>query len=208
MPENTRIDNETGVNNRPTLVILAGPNGAGKTTAAPFLLRDAFGVTEFVNMDIIAQGLSGFDPGNAMLESGRTMLRRLRELAASRTNFAFETTLASRSPILYLKEWQEQYGYQSHIVFLWLHSPELAIQRVESRSSAGGHFVPEEIVRRRYESGLRNFFMLYRQRADGWHFYDNSQGFDPILIAKGTSAKVNEVTNTDLWRRLESKYAK
>lgn len=82
---------------RPSVVILAGPNGAGKSTVAPALLRDTFGVEEFVNADTIARGLSAFGPDRAAMAAGRIMLSRLRELARQRVDFAFETTLASRS---------------------------------------------------------------------------------------------------------------
>ena len=82
---------------QPHVIILAGPNGAGKSTTAPVLLRDTFAVDEFVNADAIAQGLSAFAPESAALEAGKIMIRRLRELAQRRSNFAFETTLASRS---------------------------------------------------------------------------------------------------------------
>src|ERR1044071_7909514 len=82
---------------QPTVVILAGPNGAGKSTVAPALLRGALAVHEFVNADVIARGLSAFDPESVAIAAGRIMIARLRELARQRASFAFETTLASRS---------------------------------------------------------------------------------------------------------------
>src|SRR5947209_15079140 len=84
-------------NHSPSVVVLAGPNGAGKSTAAPQLLKDTLAVTEFVNADVIARGLSAFDPERAALAAGRVMRKRLQELARERKDFAFESTLAGRS---------------------------------------------------------------------------------------------------------------
>jgi len=141
----------------PNLVVLAGPNGAGKSTAAPALLQGTLGVTEFVNADVIAQGLSAFDPDRVALAAGRIMLRRLQELARQGVSFAFETTLASRSFAPWIRELART-GYLFHLVFLWLPSADFAVQRVANRVRLGGHDVPEMTIRRRYHLGLYNFF--------------------------------------------------
>ena len=141
----------------PKLIIIAGPNGAGKSTLAPLLLRDKLKLTEYVNADTIALGLSAFAPENAAMEAGRVMLNRLHDLAAQRKSFAFETTLATRSYAKWLKALMEQ-GYDVHLIYLWLRSPEIAIARVQERVRAGGHDVPEATIRRRYKRGVENFF--------------------------------------------------
>src|SRR4030043_2179635 len=82
---------------RRNLIVIAGPNGAGKSTTAPALLKGTLEVTEFVNADLIAQGLSGFQPESAVFHAGRVMLDRIHYLAKKRVDFAFETTLASRT---------------------------------------------------------------------------------------------------------------
>ena len=87
---------------QPTVVVIAGPNGAGKSTAAPYLLKDALGILEFVNADQIAAGLSAYAPETVAFEAGRIMLQRLRTLAAAKVSFAFETTLSSRTFALFL----------------------------------------------------------------------------------------------------------
>ncbi len=171
-------------NRRPHVVALSGPNGAGKSTAAPALLKGTLGVTEFVNPDIIAQGLSAFEPERAALSAGRIMLRRLRELARQRVNFGFETTLASRRLAPRLAELKRR-GYLVHLIFLWLPSADLAVERVAERVRMGGHAVPENTIRRRYVAGLRNFFALYRPLADTWRLYDTSPLPPPRLIAWG-----------------------
>lgn len=132
---------------RPSVVILAGPNGAGKSTAAPALLQGALAVNEFVNADVIARGLSAFDPDAAAIAAGRVMLTRMRELAAHHTSFAFETTLASRTFAPWLRELRTS-GYDIHLVFLWLSSAELAshdelgaLQQFWTAAHAGGRGV-------------------------------------------------------------------
>ncbi|MCC6409985.1 MAG: AAA family ATPase [Planctomycetes bacterium] len=139
--------------------MIAGPNGAGKSTTAPALLRDLLGIREFVNADAIAQGMSGFDPDSAAIAAGRAMLRRLTELSRARRDFAFETTLASRSFAPWIERLRRD-GYAFTLVFLWLPSPEIAIARVAQRVAAGGHDVPAGTIRRRFDRGLANFFRL------------------------------------------------
>ena len=166
----------------PHVIVIAGPNGAGKSTTAPSILKETLGVTEFVNADTIASGLSAFNPEGAAFQAGRIMLERLHTLAAEQKDFAFETTLATRSYLRWLKELKKQ-GYMVHLFFFWLPSSEFAIARVAERVKMGGHNVPEETVRRRYHAGLKNFFELYRESADSWFMFDNSKPGVPTLIA-------------------------
>jgi predicted ABC-type ATPase len=182
---------------QPHVVVLAGPNGAGKSTAAPTLLRGQLGVTEFVNADTIARGLSAFSPDRAAMEAGRIMLARLRHLVSRWRNFAFETTLASRSFAPRIVEWK-RVGYAFHLIFLWLPSVELAAARVRERVSLGGHDVPVETIRRRYQRGLTNFFALYQPLATTWRFYDNS-GAQPRLLARGGQAKRSWIADKAQW---------
>lgn len=182
---------------RPSVVILAGPNGAGKSTAAPTLLHDAFGIDEFVNADVIASGLSAFAPDSAAIAAGRIMLARLRELADQRVDFAFETTLASRSFAPWLRDLRVS-GYDLHLFFLWLSSADLAVGRVASRVQMGGHFVPDEVVRRRYSSGIRNFFSLYQPLATTWAVY-NTSDVTPVRVAEGLASKTIGVYDKDTW---------
>src|SRR5262245_57181479 len=124
----------------PRVVVLAGPNGAGKTTASRTLLADTLGLLTFVNADVIAQGLAGFDPASAAVEASRIMLERLYTLAAQGADFAFETTLAARSLAGWLQTLKGT-GYTVDLVYFWLASPELAVARVAQRVSQGGHHV-------------------------------------------------------------------
>src|SRR3989338_4414408 len=150
---------------RPHLIVIAGPNGAGKSTTAPSLLKGTLKVTEFVNAELIAQGLSGFKPEGAVFHAGRVMLERIHYLAKKRTDFAFETTLASKTFAPWIKNLRKT-GYDFHLVFLWLPSENFAVARVAERIRMGGHDVPEETIRRRYHAGIKNFFRLYKPLAD------------------------------------------
>ena len=184
----------------PFVIIIAGPNGAGKSTLAPFLLRDTFGLSEYVNADTIALGLSAFNSEGVAFEAGRIMLRRLHGLAGQRGSFAFESTLASRSYARWIVELREQ-SYSFHLVFLWLRSVNVAIQRVRERVRMGGHEVPEKIIRRRYRKGLSNFPSLYQPLADTWTVYDNSTSEDPQVLATGNERTVLTVLQPDSWQQ-------
>ena len=186
----------------PQVIVVAGPNGAGKSTLAPSLLRDTFGLLEFVNADSIALGLSAFRPEGAALEAGRVMLRRLRELAAARASFAFETTLPTRSYAPRIAGLKDR-RYNFHLIFLWLRSPELAVQRVRDRAAAGGLDVPEQVVRRRYVKGGRNFFGLYRPLADSWTVYDNSGPDGMKRVAAGTVGNAADVLDEVSWQQFQ-----
>jgi predicted ABC-type ATPase len=139
----------------PNVIVIAGPNGAGKSTLAPALLRDTFGILEYVNADTIAEGLSAFAPLDASFDAGRVMLGRLHDLAEVEKDFAFETTLASRTYARWLSELKETSGYRVSVIFLWLRDVELAIARVAARVELGGHSIPEETIRRRFERGKK-----------------------------------------------------
>lgn len=187
------------------MIVIAGPNGAGKSTTAPSLLRDTLQVSEFVNADTIAGGLSAFRPDSVAIAAGRAMLERIRQLAEARVDFAFETTLASRSFAPRLARLKRN-GYHVHVLFLWLESADLAVNRVAARVRLGGHDVPEGTVRRRYQRGLRNLFGLYLPLADSWQVFDNSRAERPQLVASGRRDGAEQVANAPLWQRITEAY--
>lgn len=178
--------------------MIAGPNGAGKTSAAPDLLRDTVGIDAFVNADTIAQGLAGFSPQSVAIAAGRVMLTRLAELARERTDFAFESTLAGRSALPLLTK-LGRIDYDVRIFYLWLPSPNLAVARVRRRVEAGGHDVPEPIIRRRFSRSLLNFDRLYRAVASTWRLYDGSGLGDRPLIAHGTGLEAPAIADHERW---------
>lgn len=165
------------------ILILAGPNGAGKTTfAREFLLREG-SCPSFLNADLIAAGMSPFDPARVALRSGRLMLELIAEHVARGESFAFETTLAGRNFARPIDRWRLA-GYQVSLIFLSLPSAELALQRVAQRVRQGGHAVADEVVRRRFDRGRECFGTLYKPLVDTWVLYDNA-GEAPILISSG-----------------------
>lgn len=184
----------------PELVILAGPNGAGKTTAAAHLLAGPLAVATFVNADLIAQELAPQAPGLAAVAAGRRMLATLDRLRREQATFALESTLAGRSYAPWLRQCLAE-GYRVRLIFLWLPSADLAVMRVARRVAAGGHSIPEDVIRRRYVAGLRNFLTVYRTLATTWEVYDNS-GTVPRLVAAGRKAVTVEIADTETWPRM------
>ena len=185
----------------PNVIVLAGPNGAGKSTAAARLLQGTLQVTEFVNADVIARGLSAFHPEGASMAAGRIMLTRLRELAEDGKDFAFETTLASRSFAPWLKQLIEERGYRLSLFFFWLPSPDMAVNRVAERSRTGGHSVPEETIRRRYERGLANLFESYMPLAERWSVFKSSEKGIPGVASGGKDCQT-VVSSLEDWKQV------
>lgn len=186
----------------PDVILIAGPNGAGKSTLAPALLRDTLNIPEFVNADTIAEGLSAFAPEDASFDAGRVMLGRLHDLAEEGKDFSFETTLASRFYAGWLRALRESSGYQVSLVFLWLENVDIAIQRVAARVAAGGHSIPEETIRRRYDRGLRNLFELYLPIMNSWRIFHASPTI-PKEIARYDEPGGQRVFDESLWRRIK-----
>ena len=169
----------------PRLYIISGCNGSGKTTASYTLLPELLGCREFVNSDEFAKSLSPFDPSSASVAASRYMLMKIKYLLEREADFCVETTLATRSLVNTIRQAQDKY-YEVTVLYFWLNSPELAIQRVRDRVKAGGHNIPEEVVRRRYLMGLKYLFETYIPICDRWVLADNSK-IPFSVIAEGSS---------------------
>ena len=162
--------------------MIAGPNGAGKTTFAREFLPNEANVPAFINADLIAAGLNPFQPENEAMRAGRLMLQMIDERVRAGDSFAFETTLSGRSYARSIPEWQAQ-GYRAELYYLRLPSADVAVERVRRRVREGGHNIPEDVIRRRFELGWSNFLFLYRDIVDAWELYDNS-GAVPLLLER------------------------
>ncbi len=176
------------------LYIIAGCNGAGKTTASFTILPEILNCKEFVNADEIAKGLSPFQPEKVAVESGRIMLNRINELLSEKVDFAFETTLSTRSyknKIIIAKE----QGYLVTLLFFWLQSVELAKERVKTRVLEGGHNILPDVIERRYFKGIKNLFDIYLPIVDGALIFDNSQGKHELIADKQVDGFINIVDN-------------
>lgn len=165
------------------ILILAGPNGAGKSTFAREFLPNEAACPVFINADLIAAGLSPFQPELAAIKAGKLMLKEMAEHSEHGRSFAFETTLAGRGYIGMIRNWRKL-GYEVKLFYLSLSNTEEAIARIAERVAQGGHHVPDAVVRRRFESGLLNFKAIYRFEVNYWRWYDNS-GDTPIMIDEG-----------------------
>jgi len=186
----------------PKLFIIAGPNGAGKSTSAPELLSGVRRVDEFVNADVIAK-----EEGLSDIAAGRVTLQRLDELARAGRDIAFETTLSSRSLLGRIVA-MRTHGYRCHLTFFWLPNADMAVERVAKRVAAGGHSIPEEVIRRRYERGLENFFSAYAEAADSWAMINNAVAPPDNRIAWRDFGQSIVVADNHLWHQLASRYMK
>ena len=186
----------------PRLYIISGCNGAGKTTASYSLLPEMLGCKEFVNSDEFAKGLSPFDPSKASIQASRYMLMKIRYLLQRQQDFAVETTLATRTLMKIVKQAQAA-GYTVTLLYFWLRSPELAIERVKARVEAGGHNIPEETIRRRYQVGIYYFFNNYAPLCERWILADNSQ-IPFRVIAEGSKDDLINIKDEETYARIHA----
>lgn len=184
----------------PTIYIIAGCNGAGKTTAASILLPKFLKCKEFVNADSIASGLSPFQPETVSIHSARIMLMRIKELINEGADFAFETTLTTKSYVNLLGSAKKR-NYKINLFYLWINSVELALERISDRVKKGGHNIPEEVVRRRYYRSLDNLINLFIPISNVWYIIDNSSE-KPIKAAKGKFDNITKTYKIDVWRTI------
>jgi predicted ABC-type ATPase len=179
--------------------LVAGPNGSGKTTFAREFLPNYAKCPNFVNADLIAQGLSPFEPRIAAIKAGKLVLSRIRDFAESGADFGFETTLSGRTHLNMFRRLKAG-GYRIHVFFLWLPGVDLALLRIKDRVVDGGHNVPVNDVRRRFPRSVSNFFGIYRSLADTWMLFDNS-GPTPVLAAKGSNGRC-VIENYELYEKI------
>lgn len=185
---------------QPIVLVVGGPNGAGKSTASTAIVHDTVGIDRYINADAIARGLSPFEPELSAVAAGRVMIEHIEHLAASRESFALESTLSGVRLAQRLRRF-EQTGYAIHLVYLWLPTMRLAMNRVRRRVSLGGHPVAEDVVKRRFIRSLRNLAEVYIPLAQTWRVYDSSEG-DARMIAKGGTGSDTLVLDEAKWRSI------
>jgi predicted ABC-type ATPase len=181
------------------IYVIGGCNGSGKTTFALNIFPN-LGNIEFVNADIIAAELDRNNPDRVAIQASRIMLERLKTLARQKADFAFETTLAARTFAPFLRQCQAE-GYRVNLIYVWLNSVELAIARVALRVSSGGHNIPEDVIRRRYSRGRKNFIEIYTKLADRWQVYDNSSSNQLIAFSNNINQTIT-IVRTDIWHQI------
>jgi predicted ABC-type ATPase len=190
---------------KPSVYIIAGPNGAGKTTFAREFLPNYADCKNFINADLIAQGVSPFSPEAAAFRAGRLMLEEIDLYAKRGDSFGFETTLSGRSYLSLIRRLKRR-EYEVHVFYLWVPSVELALLRIRGRVSLGGHDVPAADVRRRFDRSIRNFLVHYRHLANSWTLYDNTAAM-PKIIASEERGQLR-VGETTLYNDLVRRYGK
>ena len=179
--------------------IIAGCNGAGKTTASFTILPQILGCDEFVNADEIAKGLSPFHPERVAIEAGRLMLKRIAELMTKKLSFSIETTLSTRSYVGLIKK-AKSLGYKVELLYFWLASPEMAVERVAKRVAEGGHDIPKEVIYRRYNAGIHNLFNIYSDVVDRWMLVDSNENTSTIIAEANNG--VTEIYDFDRFKRI------
>lgn len=184
----------------PNLYIISGCNGAGKTTASYTILPEMLDCKEFVNADEIARGISPFKPESVSIQAGKIMIERMDNLMSNGTDFAIETTLATRIYAKIIKYAQER-GYRVTLLFFWLSMPNLAVERVKMRVASGGHNIEEKTIRRRYDIGIKNLFSLYIPLCEYWMIINNST-IPQELIAEGGKNMEPEIYNKPTYNKL------
>jgi predicted ABC-type ATPase len=187
----------------PNAYIIAGPNGVGKTTFAREFLPNYANCRIFINADLIAAGMSPFDPARAVFRAGRLMLEEIETQAARGEDFGFETTLSGKAHLRVMRALKKR-GYEVHIFYLWVPSAELTLARIKERVLRGGHDVPEAVVRRRFGRSIGHFIGPYGRLADRWILFDNA-GVAPREVATSGRGKLR-VVDERLYNELIASY--
>lgn len=181
--------------------MVIGPNGSGKTTLCKSLISYSSIVYEFLNADEIARALAPLHPESVSLTASKLLIKRLKDLLENDKSLAIETTGAGTNYLKYIKDAKLK-GYQIDLIFLWLPSPESAIERVAQRVAQGGHFIPNETVIRRFFSGLKNFTQYYLPICDRAIIFDNSLPEEKKIIATKNDLGL-KIENNKTWQDIE-----
>jgi predicted ABC-type ATPase len=189
----------------PDLYVIAGPNGADKTIFAEEFLPNYADCRNFVNADLIAQGVAPFSPEAAAFRAGRLMLEEINLYVKRSEDFGFETTLSGRSYLSLIRHLKKR-GYEVHFFFLWVPTVDLALTRVRGRVLEGGHDVPEPVVRRGFGRSIHNFLVRYWQLANSWTLFDNA-GATPTVIAFEKEGALR-IMNREVYETLIARYGK
>lgn len=176
------------------VIIIGGANGSGKTTFSKLLIEETGYV--FLNADEIEKELALPDSNAAKIQAGRIFFERLSDLSKDGKNFILESTLAGGYLIKTLEMLKDK-GYRINIVYVFLENAEICIERISQRVILGGHFVPDEDVRRRFYRSRSKFWNIYKNMADYWVMYFNStEGVEKVALGIGEN---HNIENEDIF---------
>jgi predicted ABC-type ATPase len=178
----------------PTCWIIAGPNGAGKTTFALEYLPQVAKCKRFVNADLIAAGLSPLETDRDLLTASRLFLREIEICIQQTEDFAFETTLAGRSYLKFVRRLRAE-GWRVELIYLALPSLEMSRLRVAERVAHGGHNIPIEDINRRFARSLTNLLDIFSIEVDICRCFMNNNAL-PELVFEQQGELLNIVNIT------------
>ncbi|MGD0061410.1 MAG: Zeta toxin family protein [Verrucomicrobiia bacterium] len=173
---------------QPIIYLIAGCNGVGKTTFAKTFLPHEAKCFNFLNADLIAQGLSPLNARAAAMKAGRLLLAEFHAFLRRHETFAFESTLSGTTYVRMLKQAKRK-DFRLYLHYLWLPTPAIAIARVRERVKMGGHAVPETDIRRRFGRSLRHFVNDYAPLADRWALWDSQTSPPQLLVESETCSR-------------------
>lgn len=187
---------------KPRIIIIGGANGSGKTTLA----REYVAVEniKYLGADEIARELNEEKPEDAAIKAARLFSQRLHDLLKNRESFVVESTLSGLSLQRRIEK-TRKFGYAVEVVFVYLDSAELCVQRVAARVAQGGHHVLSEDVRRRFSRVNRNFWNIYKEIADKWNlFFDVTDSFQQIAAADREGVIIFDEERYPEWLKMVS----
>ncbi len=184
---------------KPTCIIIAGPNGAGKTTFALDYLSQVAGFDNFINADLIASGLSPLSPEKQLLTASKLFLKKIHKAIDAREDVSFETTLSGKSYLKLIRDLKSN-GWRVELIYLYLPSVQLSINRVAERVKHGGHNIPKQAIIRRYPRSIDNLINHYAKLCDTTICLDNSNQQQNIIFSQ--NFELRQIHNDKLYQQL------
>jgi predicted ABC-type ATPase len=134
------------------------------------------------------------------IAAGKMVFTKIDSLVSQGRSFAIETTLSGQYLVRFIKNLKEK-GYVITLIYVFLDNPELAIDRIKVRVRTGGHFVPDQDVRRRFYPGKKNFWNIYKDLADYWEIYYNGEhGFIQVVTGEKKNMTIIDETLFELFK--------